>query len=158
VIDEEPAKAVDATDPAEVPASASDPAAVPASASDVAEAPADTDTDLAEVPADTDPATDFGQPLATATELGQAWRDIQAAFVDDPRGAVGMAAEATDTAMNGLIDRLRSRRDTLSAGLAEASDHRDTEELRGELRRYRTLCQNLAEIEQRLASPQPASA
>lgn len=122
-----------------------------------------------------EPATDIDQPRAadigqseaadagpiagrhaSGTELGQEWRDIQAAFVDDPRGAVGMAAEATDAAMSSLIDSLRSRRDALAAGLGDSSDHRDTEQLRGELRQYRMLCQNLAEIGQRLAQPQSA--
>jgi hypothetical protein len=88
--------------------------------------------------------------------LSQEWRDIQAAFVDDPRDAVRLAAEATNAALSGVIDSLRRRYDALSAPAADSPEHRDTEQLRGELRQYRVLCQNLAEIEQRLAQPQAA--
>jgi hypothetical protein len=150
VIDEEPLPPV-ATDPAETPF-------VPGQ-----------DTASEQTPEPGQPAAAGSGPIAmpqaadegpmagrhaAGTELGQEWHDIQAAFVDDPRGAVGMAAEATDAAMSSLIDSLRSRRDALAAGLGDSSDHRDTEQLRGELRQYRMLCQNLAEIEQRLAQPQ----
>jgi hypothetical protein len=88
---------------------------------------------------------------AAGTGLSQDWRDIQAAFVDDPRGAVRLAAEVTDAALNGLIASLRSRQEALSGASGDTAEHRDTEQLRGELREYRVLCQSLAEIEQRLA-------
>jgi hypothetical protein len=115
----------------------------------------------------TEPAADTSQPAADVTALspagqaaenglGQQWRDIQATFVDDPRGAVRLAAEATDAALNGLIASLRSRQEALSAANGDSAEHRDTEQLRGELRQYRVLCQNLAEIEQQLAQPQAA--
>jgi hypothetical protein len=93
---------------------------------------------------------------AAGTELSQQWRDIQAAFVDDPRDAVGLAAEAAEAAVNGVIDVLRSRREALGAAAGDSAEHRDTEQLRGELRQYRALCQNLAEIGRRLARRQPA--
>jgi hypothetical protein len=179
VIEEEPLQPL-ADDAAEAPVTPA-----PATAADqAAESGQSEAADTGPIPmpeaADTglasaEPATDIGQPQvadtgqpdaaeagpvagrhASGAELGQEWRDIQAAFVDDPRGAVGMAAEATDAAMSSLIDSLRSRRDALTAGLGDPSDHRDTEQLRGELRQYRMLCQNLAEIEQRLARPQSA--
>jgi hypothetical protein len=86
----------------------------------------------------------------------QQWRDIQATFVDDPRGAVRLAAQATNAALNGVIDRLRSRLDALPAAARDCPEHPETEQLRGELRQYRELCQNLAEIRQRLDQHQPA--
>ncbi len=85
--------------------------------------------------------------------LSQQWRDIQATFVDDPRGAVRLAAETSDAALNSLIASLRSRQNALSAAAGDTGEHRDTEQLRGELRQYRVLCQNLAQIGQRLAQP-----
>jgi hypothetical protein len=111
-----------------------------------------------------EPGAGTGQPVAdvtgptpagqaAGTRLSQQWHDIQATFVDDPRGAVQLAAEATDAALNGLIASLRSRQDALSAATGDSAGHRDTEQLRGELRQYRVLCQNLAKIEQRLAQP-----
>jgi hypothetical protein len=101
--------------------------------------------------------TGAGRSSALDTDLGQQWHDIQATFVDDPRGAVGMAAEATNTALAGLIDSLRARQDALSqtAG-ATAPERQDTEQLRGELRQYRTLCESLAQIGQQIADLQPA--
>jgi hypothetical protein len=95
------------------------------------------------------------QPAA-GTELSQQWRDIQATFVDDPRDAVRLAAEAAEAAVNGVIDVLRSRREALGAAAGDSAEHRDTEQLRGELRQYRALCQNLEEIGRRLARRQPA--
>jgi hypothetical protein len=114
-----------------------------------------------------EPSAGTSQPTADVTGLGpagqatgnglsQEWRDIQATFVDDPRGAVRLAAAATDAALNGLISSLRSRQEALSAATGDTAEHRDTEQLRGELREYRVLCQNLAEIEQRLTRPQAA--
>ena len=179
VIEEEPQRPL-ADDAAEepvtpAPATAADQAAetAPSEGADTGPIPMTqaADTGLASAGTATDmgqqQVADVGQPdaaeagpvagrHASGTELGQEWRDIQAAFVDDPTGAVGMAAEATDAAMSSLVDSLRSRRDGLAAGLGDSSDHRDTEQLRGELRQYRMLCQNLAEIEQRLAQPQSA--
>jgi hypothetical protein len=106
------------------------------------------------------PTADVTGPAAAVHPVGvglsQEWRDIQATFVDDPRGAVRLAAEATDAVLRGLMASLRSRQDALSAATDDASEHRDTEQLRSELRQYRVLCQNLADIEQRLAEPQAA--
>jgi hypothetical protein len=98
-----------------------------------------------------------GASSVMATDLGPQWHDIQARFVDDPRGAVGMAAEATNTALAGLIDSLRARQDALSQNAGAATPERqDTEQLRGELRQYRSLCENLAQIGQQIAELQPA--
>jgi hypothetical protein len=122
--------------------------------------PADDDVIVAEVIEELPPTAASSTGVVTPDQengLGPQWHDIQATFVDDPKGAVQMAAEATNTALAGLIDSLRARQDTLdgATGRATAGDQ-DTEQLRSELRQYRTLCQNLAEIGQRLADLQPA--
>ncbi len=83
------------------------------------------------------------------THLSQEWRDIQAAFVDDPAGAVQLAADATSAALSTLIDRLRRRQYALTTGRSESSEP-DTEQLRAALREYRTLSENVDQIGRRL--------
>ena len=76
-------------------------------------------------------------------DLGEQWHDIQAMFVDDPRGSVQRAAAAADAAVSALAELLRERQAALfPAGGASA----DTEQLRETLRSYRVLCQNLADV------------
>jgi hypothetical protein len=86
------------------------------------------------------------------TGLGQEWRDIQAAFVDDPAGAVQLAADATSAALSTLIDSLRRAQSVL---MNDGSSSRapDTEQLRAALRDYRTLCENVDQIGRRFAQP-----
>jgi hypothetical protein len=83
------------------------------------------------------------------THLSQEWRDIQAAFVDDPAGAVRLAADATNAALSTLIDRLRMGQSTL-VNSGSSPGEPDTEQLRGALREYRTLCENVDQIGRRL--------
>jgi hypothetical protein len=83
------------------------------------------------------------------TDLGQEWRDIQAAFVDDPAGAVQLAADATNAALGTLVDRLRRQQSTLVNGGSSAGEQ-DTEQLRRALREYRALCENVDQIGRRL--------
>jgi hypothetical protein len=83
------------------------------------------------------------------THLSQEWRDIQAAFVDDPAGAVQLAADATDAALSTLIDRLRRTQSALMTGHNSPSEP-DTEQLRAALRDYRTLTENVDQIGRRL--------
>jgi hypothetical protein len=87
-----------------------------------------------------------GGPLAAdvrPTDLGEQWHDIQAMFVDDPRGSVQRAAAAADAAVSALAELLRERQAALSpAGGACA----DTEQLRETLRSYRIFCQSLADV------------
>lgn len=94
-------------------------------------------------PAVGDPGTP-GAPFS-AEQLSQEWREIQASFVDDPRGAVQMAAEAAESAMTTLMTSLRERQATLGPVAAQ-----DTEQLRAALREYRKFCQGLAEAARRL--------
>ena len=83
------------------------------------------------------------------THLSQEWRDIQAAFVDDPAGAVQLAADATNAALSTLIDRLRTGQSALVTGRS-APRESDTEQLRAALREYRTLSENVDQIGRRL--------
>jgi hypothetical protein len=79
-------------------------------------------------------------------DLTQQWHDIQAGFVDDPRGAVRLAAQAAEDALGVLIASLRERQSALAPVIADSSGDQDTEWLRGALRDYRVLCQNAEEI------------
>jgi hypothetical protein len=78
----------------------------------------------------------------------QEWREIQATFVDDPHGAVQMAASAADSALNALVTGLRERQSSLSAVGSQ-----DTEQLRAALQEYRRFCQSISEIGRQLPEP-----
>ncbi len=85
--------------------------------------------------------------------LDPQWHDIQAQFVDDPRGSVQQAAAAADAAVSALAEALHERRSALSPGPGPSEDPGDTEQLREALRSYRIFCQNLAEASKRLPLP-----
>lgn len=79
------------------------------------------------------------------------WREIQATFVDDPHGAVQMAATAADTALTALVTGLRERHASLDPTATQ-----DTEQLRAALQQYRRFCQAISEVGRQL--PQSAAA
>jgi hypothetical protein len=131
------------------------PGAVPADTADT------TDTDAADTePGRSDesavPAAAAAEPAAngaggesapfSAERLSQEWHEIQASFVDDPRGAVQLAAEAADSALTALVTALRERHATLGPSATQ-----DTEQLRAALQEYRRFCQGLAETGRRFA-------
>jgi hypothetical protein len=96
-------------------------------------------------------ATVTGQP-SSEDQLSQQWHDIQAGFVDDPRGAVQMAAQAADEALSGLVAALRERQTTLgSAGTDGNTD--DTEILRSTLRELRQFCEDIGRVGRELPHP-----
>jgi hypothetical protein len=66
------------------------------------------------------------------------WDDIQARFVDDPRGAVREADELVSTVIGELESSFHSRRDSLEAGWQEGDDT-STEGLRLALQAYRSF-------------------
>ena len=79
--------------------------------------------------------------------LGQQWHDIQAMFVDDPRGSVQLAAEAADAAVSSLVESMRERQAGLRPAAGSASsDPADTEQLRGALRTYRMVCETVQDL------------
>ncbi len=103
-----------------------------------------------DVAAAADPAVG-GEPGADRPDQAfgsQEWREIQATFVDDPHGAVQMAASAADSALNALVTGLRDRQSSLSA-----VGNQDTEQLRAALQEYRRFCQSISEIGRQLPEP-----
>jgi hypothetical protein len=88
-------------------------------------------------------------------DLGQQWHDIQALFVDDPRGSVVLAAAAADAALSTLVATLHQRQEALAPSGSVSAEPGDTEQLREALRSYRIFCRSLTEIGQRLADPAP---
>lgn len=81
------------------------------------------------------PLIDDGQ----ADRLRTRWRDVQASFVDGPDQAVRSAAELLDEALRALTATLADPRDRAD----EPAEQPRTEELRVELRRYRTAFQRV---------------
>jgi hypothetical protein len=94
-----------------------------------------------------DPSTG-GQPYAQLLEshemqriLGQ-WKDIQAAFVDEPRKAVQDADALVAELMQRLAQTFASQREQLESQWAGGDDV-STEDLRRSLRRYRSFFERL---------------
>ena len=66
------------------------------------------------------------------------WDEIQARFVDDPRGAVREADELVSTVIGELESSFHARRDSLEAGW-QGGDDTSTEGLRLALQAYRSF-------------------
>ncbi|HLU72896.1 MAG TPA: hypothetical protein VKZ82_11975 [Nonomuraea sp.] len=104
-------------------------------------------------PAGPGPAQPAGDPPAHAAprsfelfdkdpaELQSRWRDVQAAFVDDPSESVQRADELVGEVVEELTHTLRSRTDELRE--LWKSDGGDTERLRQALREYRGVLEGL---------------
>jgi hypothetical protein len=85
---------------------------------------------------------DLGPPLFEAVrskEVTQRWHEIQAAFVDDPRGALRQAGELNDEVVSSLTIALDERKQTLEQVTAGG----DTEQLRIGLRQYRQMLDHI---------------
>jgi hypothetical protein len=93
-----------------------------------------------------EPGTPAGARTSVGTAAGQRWHEIQAGFVDDPRGMVTQAAAMVDEAVEGFISATRERQ----AQVASSWQGRDagTEELRTALQDYRALASSLTEYPQ----------
>ncbi len=89
--------------------------------------------------------------------LSQHWHNIQATFVDDPSGAVRLAAEAADAAVSALVGSLQERQSALLNATGDMARAHDTEQLRTALQEYRVFCQDIEEIGKRLPQPQPVA-
>ena len=74
------------------------------------------------------------------------WREIQAMFVDDPRGSVERAADLARDALRDLNNMLRDRERDLRSAWQDTNA--DTEELRTSLQGYRALVNRISEIAQ----------
>lgn len=74
-------------------------------------------TQVQSVPATVSPAPSLDEPLfSDATELRARWQQVQAEFVDDPREAVGDAADLIEQTTQALVDALEQRQRDLRAG------------------------------------------
>ena len=74
------------------------------------------------------------------------WREIQAMFVDDPRGSVERAAELAGDALRDLNNMLRERERDLRSTWQDPNA--GTEELRTSLQGYRALVGRISELAQ----------
>lgn len=88
-------------------------------------------------------AADAADEPATADSGGR-WREVQALFVDDPRGSVELAAGMAADTIESLIASARGRQESLGSSWQE--QEAGTEELRTALQGYRTLCLSVAEL------------
>ncbi|WP_187437737.1 hypothetical protein [Actinomadura decatromicini] len=130
------------------PAPTRAPAAVPAAGSAETSGPVET-SGRAETPepvktpgrAETsEPAKDRARLLdpAEAERFRQRWHSVQAAFVDDPGGAVRQADKLASDAVDALGRAIAAHRQTLTEG-RDDQEKSDTERLRLALRGYRDL-------------------
>lgn len=78
-------------------------------------------------------------------ELEQRWAEIQARFVDEPRGAVEEANALVDDLMNRLMSSFSEERSRLE-GQWDRGDDVTTEDLRTVLQKYRAFFGRLLEI------------
>jgi hypothetical protein len=106
------------------------------------------------VPATVSPAASLDEPvLSDATGLRERWQQVQAEFVDDPREAVGDAADLIDQTTQALVGALQQRQRDLRAGwerggtdgasATTANGTTDTERLRLMMQSYRALFNQL---------------
>lgn len=94
------------------------------------------------IPPRTPPDDAFAADVAP-TMPDNRWREIQAMFVDDPRGSVEQAADLASETLRELGRLLQQReRDLRSAW----QDNTDTEVLRTSLQGYRALVDRVAEL------------
>jgi hypothetical protein len=93
-------------------------------------------------PAQTTPAVQDDE------QANPSWSEIQALFVDDPRGSVEQALVATRGGLMTIITLLRQQQDPIPAdpSLPPDAASGDTERLRVALRNCRTFWQDLAEL------------
>ena len=137
------------TDPAKADPAETDPAGnTPADSEPVAEitaevpAPRAADAAFTRPPGDDTPLD--GPLLPDAAQLRGNWQQVQASFVDDPRGSVAEAAALVDHTAQALAGALQQRQRRLRESWDSAAGAADgaslgTEELRVAMQRYRTL-------------------
>lgn len=98
-------------------------------------------------------AGDTAAPTAAARDISQRWREIQAMFVDDPRGAVELAAAAANDAVSSLVSVIQQRQESLHRAGDQGSGGDTTEQLRSALQDYRALFQSLEDFAGQLSAP-----
>jgi hypothetical protein len=105
---------------------------------------ADTEKGLttADIAAGEGGSTDSLLPAGEAASFDEQWKNVQAAFVDQPREAVVQA----DKLVADLMQRLATEFSDTRAGLErqwESSDNVSTEDLRVAMTRYRSFFERL---------------
>jgi hypothetical protein len=75
-------------------------------------------------------------PPREAARFMRLWEDLQAGFVDEPRGTVGQADELVAQVMSRIAEGFANERDRLEGQWARGEDV-PTEDLRVALQRYR---------------------
>lgn len=78
-------------------------------------------------------------------ELERRWNEVQARFVDEPRGSVEEANALVDELMKRLVSSFSEQRAQLEAQW-DSGDEVTTEDLRVALRRYRSFFGRLLEV------------
>ena len=128
------------------------------STADFAAAPEPRGDEQSTAPADSEQVINDAQPIGRRTEdrapqtplfsgsdsetFHGRWTDIQASFVDEPRGAVQQADSLVAEVMQRLAQGFAEERRTLEQQW-DKGDEVDTEELRQALRRYRSFFDRL---------------
>jgi hypothetical protein len=84
-------------------------------------------------------------PANERSELEQKWNEIQARFVDEPRGSVEEANALVSDLMDRLVSSFSEQRERLE-GQWERGDDVTTEDLRMVLMRYRSFFGRLLEV------------
>ena len=84
----------------------------------------------------------MAQERPSADDLLRGWSDVQARFVDDPRGAVLAADGLVAEVVRALAHRFTQHRDGLEEQWSRGSEP-STEELRLALQQYRSFFQRL---------------
>ncbi|HYZ13087.1 MAG TPA: hypothetical protein VFA08_05710 [Actinomycetota bacterium] len=90
---------------------------------------------------DTSHEIDARRPLFDDNELGgyrRRWDDVQARFVDDPRGTVKDADALVNDVMERLTQTFTDERSSLESQWSEGKDA-STEDLRVAMQRYRSF-------------------
>jgi hypothetical protein len=77
-------------------------------------------------------------------DFQQRWREVQLAFVDDPRAAAGEAQELVSEVLDQFSTTLAARKSELDGW--QGTDGSDTEQMRTVVRRYRKLLDRLLEV------------
>jgi hypothetical protein len=105
-----------------------------------------------------------GQPVAAeqmapgSPDLSQRWHEIQATFVDDPRGSVELAAAEAREAVASFLAAISQRQESLLSASGRAASDGNTEQLRSALQDYRAFCQTVEGFAGRLTQPVGRSA
>ena len=90
---------------------------------------------------------DVGGPLLTeAEELRSSWHEIQAGFVDDPRGSVAQAAMMVEETAETLVATIQERERVLRGTWEGNGAAADTEKLRIALCKYRTFFEKITRL------------